>query len=506
MKTILLTFLIAAFLSAAEIAPQPSAAQTLPATAGTNGNSSVDVQINHSTVLELPEGFKRISVANGEIAEAVAVTSTELLINGKAAGETSLLLWDSKGTRHIYTLHVIADRALLDSIREQLSQESGPDVSLTLDGPSLFLKGTVQSSNAAQRAFAIASAYPGVKVVDLLRVTVPSAQPQILLKVRFADVDRSLSSQYGVNLFGLDTSKGIGSSTTGQYGGPPTLSQIGSGTTATLTSLLNIMYFRPDINLGVVLQDLEAKNVLQILAEPNLLTLSGHQASFLAGGQFPFPTIQGGGSGVGQITIQFKEFGIRLNFLPTITPRGTIHLVVMPEVSALDYSNGLTVSGYTVPGLATKRVTTDVELSSGQSFAIAGLLDNQLTENLDRLPGFANIPILGNLFKSRSLTKNHSELLVVVTPELVAPLPVTEKSPTLPMGKPFLPGEIPQRLGNPADHLAAPSASSLPVEELNAIEASEAAAAQAPMNTGDVSPPSVPVQQIPPSPAAPPKQ
>jgi pilus assembly protein CpaC len=498
MKTFFFSFVCVAISFAAQPEPQASAK---PAAV----NANVEVQINHSTVIDLAEGFKRVSVANGEIAEAVAVTSTELLINGKAAGETSLVLWDTKGTRHDYTVHVLADRVLLNSIREQLVQEVGPDVSMNLDGTSIFLKGTVQTSNAAQRAFSIASAYPGTKVVNLLRVNVPAAEPQILLKVRFADVDRTLSNQFGINLFGLDPQKGIGQSTTSQFGAPPTISQLGSGT-ATLNSLLNILFYRPDINVGMVLQDLEAKNVLQILAEPNLLTLSGHQASFLAGGEFPFPTIQGGASGVGQITVQFKEFGIRLNFLPTITPRGTIHLVVMPEVSSLDYSNGLTVSGYTVPGLATKRVTTDIELSNGQSFAIAGLLDNELTETINKLPGFASIPIFGNLFKSHSYQKNHSELLVVVTPELVTPLPETDKSLSLPMPKPFLTGQIPERLGNPADHLGTTKADVLPVEELTAIEQAEAAAAQATMNTSGVNPPSTPVQQVPALPAGPQKQ
>jgi pilus assembly protein CpaC len=498
-NTILLTFLLSAFTCAPAVAEPPS---PVGAPDSATQTTTLDVQVNRSTILDLAAGFKRISVTNGDIAEAVAITSTELLVNGKAPGETSLFLWDPKGVRHLYTVRVLADEGLLELIHTQLVQEVGPNVTLTLDGPSIFLKGTVQTVNAAARAFAIASAYPGVKVVNLLRVTVPSAEPQILLKVRFADVDRSLSAQYGINLFGLNP-KGIATSTTGQFGTPPTISSLGSGATGTLTNLLNIMYYRPDINLGAVLQDLEAKNIIQILAEPNLLTLSGHQASFLAGGEFPFPTIQGGASGVGQITIQFKEFGIRLNFLPTITPRGTIHLVVMPEVSSLDYSNGLTVGGFTVPGLATKRVTTEIELASGQSFAIAGLLDNQITENLDRMGGLASIPVLGALFKSRSVTKNHSELLVVVTPELVTPILATEKPPTVPMQKPFIPGQIPDRLGNPTDQLGLQQDNVLPVEELTAND--EATTAPAAMNTSGVTPPPTPIPQLPAATASPKK-
>ncbi len=427
--------------------------------------------------LDLTGGCRRVSVANSDLAEAVAISANELLINGKQSGDTSLFIWDLRGARREYTVHVLEDGTILDSIQKQLAQEVGPDVTLTMSGSSVFIRGTVQTTTEADRAAAIAAAYPKSKVVNLLRVAVPAAQPQILLKVRFADVDRSLSNQIGVNLFALNN-KGIATSNTGQFGGPPQLTGIGTpGLTATLTNLLNIMYYRPDINLGAVLQDLEAKNVLQILAEPNLLTLSGHPASFLAGGEFPFPTIQGGASGVGQITIQFKEFGIRLNFIPTVTPRGTIHLTVMPEVSALDYTNGLTVSGYTVPGLATKRVTTDVELENGQSFAIAGLLNNELTETFDHLPGLASIPVLGNLFKSRGISKTHSELLVIVTPELVKPLAPSDKELSLPMPYEFLPGGIPKHLKDPEDDKPVDRPTALPVEEVKALADAEAGTA-----------------------------
>jgi pilus assembly protein CpaC len=455
-------------------------AQGVPSTDGTD----VTLQVNRSTVIDLQGGMKRISVASGDVAEAVAVSSKELLVNGKAAGDTSLLIWDMQGVRHTYLVHVIADPQLITDVRENLAREVGPGVSFTVDGPMAFLQGVAPTAIAADRATAIVGSIPGVKLVNLLRVTVPDALPQILLKVRFADYDRSQAQQFGINLFALNGIKGIGNATTGQYGAPPAMSSITGGGTTTLTDFLNILYFRPDLNLGVVLQDLAAKNVIQILAEPDLLALSGHQASFLAGGEFPFPTIQGGGSGVGQITIQFKEFGIRLNFVPTVTPRGTIHLKVMPEVSSLDYSNGLTVSGFTVPALSTKRVTTEVELDNGQSFAIAGLLDNQLTENLDRLPGFANIPVLGKLFTSRSYSRSNSELLIVVTPELVRPLQAGQKGPLLDMPKPFMPGSLPERLSNPTDPGALQKKTTLTVEELKALVQAEAAASEDNLNPG----------------------
>ncbi len=246
---------------------------------------------------------------------------------------------------------------------------------------------------------------------------------------------------------------------------------------------MNIFYYRPDINLGAVIQALQAKNVLQILAEPNLLATSGRPASFLAGGEFPFPTLQGGGAGVGQITIQFKEFGIRLNFLPTVTPRGTIRLVVTPEVSSLDYGNGLTVSGFTVPGLDTRRVQTEVELEDGQSFVIAGLLNNQVIENLNKIPGLSSIPLLGKLFESRSVQRNNTELMVMVTPEIVRPIPVGVAVPKINMPLPFMKESAAAAPQTPGPKVTGPvpplqKRDSLPVEQLKNPQAPSAASGE----------------------------
>src|SRR6185437_12386724 len=398
-------------------------------------NPTVTVPVNASTVVDHPAGIRRISIANGDIADAVAVSSTEVVVNGKLPGDTSLILWDQAGARLLFNVHVTANTSKLDTVRAELLKEAGPNVSINVQEGVVFLNGTTTDAVAADRAFGIASTLG--KVVNLLRVETPKADAQILLKVRFADVDRSASTQLGVNLFGVNE-KGIGNSTTGQFGTPPTFTPGQNGNTFNITSLLNIFYYRPDINLGAVLQDLATRNLLQILAEPNLLTTSGKPASFLAGGEFPFPTLQGGGAGVGQITIQFKEFGIRLNFTPTVTPRGTIKLIVNPEVSSLDYANALIVSGYTIPGLSSRKVQTEIELESGQSFVIAGLLNNQVTEQLSRMPGFADIPLLGKLFQSRSVSKNNTELLVMVTPELVGPLPAGAKGPEVSGPVPFM--------------------------------------------------------------------
>ncbi|MGA8026808.1 MAG: pilus assembly protein N-terminal domain-containing protein [Bryobacteraceae bacterium] len=432
--------------------------------------ADLTLTVNKSFVLEHAAGIRRISIANGDIADAVAVTTSELLLNGKSPGDTSLILWDPRGNRSAFDVHVLADSAKIDAVRAELLKETGPGISLTVEGSSVFLRGTAADTITADRAYEIASTVG--KVVNLLRVSVPASEPQILLKVRFADVDRQAASQLGINLFGTNALKGIGNITTGQFPSNPTLQLTPEqGTGTTLTQFLNIFFYRPDINLGAVIQALETKNLLQILAEPNLLATSGRPASFLAGGEFPFPTLQGGGSGVGQITIQFKEFGIRLNFVPTVTPRGTIHLMVTPEVSSLDYSNGLTVSGYTVPGLATRRVQTEVELEDGQSFVIAGLLNNQVIETLNKIPGLASIPLLGKLFESRSLQKNNTELLVMVTPELVRPIPVGMKPPGVNMPLPFLKGTAQTAPQNPGPSVTGPAPvllkqESLPIEEI----------------------------------------
>jgi pilus assembly protein CpaC len=215
-------------------------------------------------------------------------------------------------------------------------------------------------------------------------------------------------------------------------GGGPGTGQIG------LSDLLNIFIFRPDINFAATIKALQNDNVLEILAEPNLITSSGKEASFLAGGEFPYPVLQssGGATTSSAITITFKEFGIRLNFTPTLMPDGNIHLKVKPEVSSLDFSNGLIIQGFAIPALATNRVESEMDLRDGQSFAIAGLLDNRVTEVLEKIPGIGDIPILGKLFHSRSTNKSKNELLIVVTPRVIEPLNTAPTGPAMP--KPFL--------------------------------------------------------------------
>jgi pilus assembly protein CpaC len=406
-----------------------------------------------------------VSVGNPDMIEVVAVSNKELVVNAKAAGETTLIVWTTAG-RKPFSVVVMPLAGKVEGVRRQFEKEfDGQDVTLTFEEGSVFLRGTVKDMTAAGRAVAIASTLG--KVVNLLRVEVPPSEYQVLLKVRFADVDRSATQQLGFNLISTRAANTPGAISTGQFS-PPVPDSVGSAAHFTLSNALNVFLYRPDLNLGATIQALEAKNLVQILAEPNLLTTSGTAANFLAGGEFPFPTLQGGGSGVGQITIQFREFGVRLKFLPTVTPRGTIHLAVTPEVSALDYSNSLQVQGYTIPGLSVRRMQTEIELEDGQSFVIGGLIDNRMTETLDKIPGLSKLPLLGKLFQSRSVQRNNSELLVLVTPELVRPIAAGEVKPDVKMPGKFLKDAAFSVAGNPVSEEKPKRVMSVPVEQMMA--------------------------------------
>ena len=421
--------------------PDPGAQQP-PAENPATGARELFVTVGKSLLVDSPTVIRRVSVANGTIAEALATSPREVLVNGKAPGETSLIVWQDNGNRLIFDLVVQPNLSRLDAINRELHTELPQDnLSITLEDGVPFLRGTARDLTEADRALTIASVLG--KPVNLLRVNVPPVDAQILIKVRFADVDRSHSQQLGLNLFSTGAANTVGTVTTGQFQTPtvtptPSVGGVPGTTTLSLTNALNIFLFRPDLNLGATIEALQAKSWLQILAEPNVLTINNHTASFLAGGEFPFPTLQGGGAGLGAVTIQFREFGVRINFTPTVTPRGTIRLNVTPEVSSLDFANGLTFQGFTIPGLSTRRVQTEIELESGQSFAIGGLLDNRVTDALNKIPGLGDIPFFGKLFRSRNLQKNNSELLIIVTPEIVRPIPAGQPIPQLNYPIPFM--------------------------------------------------------------------
>jgi pilus assembly protein CpaC len=268
-----------------------------------------------------------------------------------------------------------------------------------------------------------------------MEIPLPPPAAEILLQVKFAEVDRSTVNQLAVNLMSLPGNKIVGTTSTQQFGAPALSGTLSSSTTGfVLGDLLNVFAFRPDINLAATIKALEQKNLLQILAEPNVLTESGKEGYFLAGGEFPVPIVQPGGAGsVPVITVQWRQFGVLLNFAPTLGADGLIHLKVRPEVSALDFANGVTVSGFNIPAISTRRVESEMELQDGQSFAIAGLVDNRVQKIFNKIPGIGDIPVLGKLFQSRNLNKSTSELLVVVTPRIVKAAPPG----TLPAGPRF---------------------------------------------------------------------
>ncbi len=392
---------------------------------------SLHLLVGRSLVITSPTRIKRVSLADPNIAEAVVVSPYQVLLNGKTPGGVSLLLWDESDQSQAFEVSVDIDvLGLSQKIREVFPSEP---VQVETSKDVVMLSGRVSSAAVADKILEVVkNSTP--KVTSLMQVPVAPAG-EIMLQVRFAEVDRTKISQLGINIMRTFGSNMPGSISTQQFA-PPQLKDSSSskGSTFAISDLLNIFVFRPDINLAVTIKALQEQNLLQILAEPNLVTESGKEASFLAGGEFPFPVLQstGTGGGFGGITIQFKEFGIRLNFVPTLTPDGLIHLKVRPEVSALDFANALTLQGFLIPAISTRRVESEMDLSDGQSFAIAGLVDNRVTEQFQKIPGIGDIPILGKLFQSRTLNKSRNELLVVVTPRIIQP-PSAAKAPAGPV-------------------------------------------------------------------------
>ena len=413
-----------------------------PAQSDQDSPTSLLLTVGKSVIIDNALPLSRVAVGFGDIAEGTAISPYQLLLNAKAPGVTSLIIWQEGGPRRFFDITVVGSNFLADrrveGIQRQMERElPGESVNLSFENETVFLRGTVKDVASADRAVSIASTLG--KTVNLLYVNVPPPEAQILLRVKFASVDRSTSTRLGLNILSSGAANTIGSATTQQFS-PPLFSPLQGKTavTTTIADALNLFFFRPDLNLGATIEALQVKGLLQILAEPNVLAQNGKPASFLAGGEFPFPSVSSGTGGTPMVTVQFREFGVRLTFTPTITPRGTIHLDVAPEVSALDFTNGLSVSGFIVPALTTRKLNTQVELNEGQSFAIGGLLDNRTTDTLEKIPFVGDIPLLGKLFQSKSVTKQNTELIVIVTPELVRPIPAGQPVPELNYPTPFL--------------------------------------------------------------------
>jgi pilus assembly protein CpaC len=388
---------------------EPAAAQRVVSQA----ERVISVSRGASALFISPVPLQRFSVGDPNIAEVTIVSPTEVVINGRTLGSTTLLIWDNTSDVKVYSVEVTADAPALERyLRSLLPNE---EITVSASGSSITLSGTVKDPVSAQRAVDIART-TGATIIDNL-VTPPAVQ--VLLQVRFAEINRSALRQFSTRLRTLNPHNlSDGDNWFGETSPDGTIN-------FSLSDLAGTRF------LEAFIQANEERGDFRSLAEPNLMVLPGREAYFIAGGRFPFPAVQGGGAS-NAIGIQFEEFGIRLRFTPVITRSGAIRMKLEPEVSSLDFANGLVISGFTVPSILTRKTTTEVELREGQFLAIAGLLDNSTIDNVSKIPVLGDLPILGTLFRSKNLRQRRSELLVLVTPKLV-----TGSGPTpLPTGEP----------------------------------------------------------------------
>lgn len=388
------------------------------------------IEVGQTILLNRANKTARVYLGDPAIIESYVASPKQIVLTAKAAGVTSALLWDEYGREETLTISVDAptgevQRALKDAF-------PNASIAVRASAGKLILSGTVCSRVKADEVVKLATFF-SKEVVDSLLVNSAKSQ-QVELKVRFIEIDRSRLNQFGINIFGPGNSSSIGSGSTGQFASTATLSaggassgnssgsSLANSSVLTVSNALNFFFYSTKLGAGVTIQDLQSKQLAQVLAEPTITTISGQNASFLAGGEFPFPVVQGASGGLTSISIQFRPYGVKLDFLPRVNVDGTIELKVVPEVSSLDYTNAVTISGYTIPAISTKRADTQVVLRSGQSFAISGLLDRQTVDSLSKTPGLASIPLLGAIFKSKGTNLSTSELIVIVTPTIVTPL------------------------------------------------------------------------------------
>jgi len=447
---------------AAQQVQPPPAAPTAPAADQAvqplPGVERVRLTAGRSTVVATDFNITRIAITDAGVADAVVVQPREILIDGKKPGTVSLIVWAADRRKQY---DVVVEPAITTLEQHLQALFPGENIAISVSDEAIMLSGQVSSTNVMLRAGEIATASASkAKVINLLQVPGGSASQQVMLQVRFAEVNRRTLQELGLSLFALRQDFSA-RSTTQQFGGPNFDQEKG----LVFADFLNLFYFNSEEGIGGVLRALEQKGGFQSLAEPNLIAYNGQEASFLAGGEFPVPVVQGGTSN--SVTVVFKEFGIRLNFTPTIAG-DVIRLKVRPEVSTLDFANGITLSGFRIPALTTRRAETDVELRDGQSFAIAGLLDNTTQDDGQAIPILSKLPIIGYLFQSKASRAEQTELMVLITPRLVHPLNPDEV-PQLPTTiRPFIKkGDIGQQLEGGGGVVDAPPAGA-PAKKINA--------------------------------------
>jgi pilus assembly protein CpaC len=430
---VMLCGLMQAQTAAATPAPPLTAAlnvATLPGTSAALTSSTefasrtLHVLVGRSVFIRTQSRLKRVYVSNPMVLDSFTSSPVEIVVTARSPGVCGLILWDEAGESETYLVSSDLDVA---SLQQEIHQALPNDnIKVGAQQGRVSLSGAVFSDADSEAAAKLAGLY-AKDVVNSLVVKQPHVR-QVKLKVQIIEIDRSKLDEFGINFF--SGGKNTSATQTGQFSSinttatanPPTLS---------VSSPLNLLFYSSSLNVGLTVQDLQDLQVAQILAEPAITALSGQKASFLSGGEFPFPVVQGSSGGLTSITIQFRSYGVKLDFTPIVNDDGTIQLTVAPEVSALDYTNAVTISGYTIPAISTRRAQTEVELRDGQSFAISGLLDRRTTDIFNKMPGIGDIPILGQFFRSKNINHSLVELMVVVTPTIVNPL-TEAAAPTLP--------------------------------------------------------------------------
>jgi pilus assembly protein CpaC len=413
--------------------------------------SDIDLMVGRSTVLNVGTMIARVSLTVPDIADALVTGPTQLLVHGKQPGTISLFVWDKAGAIKTFEVKVRRDLSALIMHLKQLFP--GEDITVLGSGKDVVISGTVSTKYVIEKAAEVAGGYVEKKdnVVNMLKQQEGVASNQVMLRVRFAEVSRSAMQELGATFF----ANGFKTDWLGRTAPPgvpaPDFQKDGS---MTFSDFLNVFVFNMKEGIGGAVRALQTKGLFQSLAEPNLIATNGKEASFLAGGEYPYPVVQAGTTS-NSITIMFKEFGIRLTFTPTVLGGDLIHLKVRPEVSALDFTNAVVLDGFRVPALSTRRTETEVELRDGQTFAVAGLMNNTLTSSLGKIPGIGDIPILGLLFKSKAYQKNQTELVVMITPSIIkkGQMGVSEGLPSL--VEPYL-GRPSQTYPNPDPYTGSP--------------------------------------------------
>lgn len=369
--------------------------------------------IGKSTVLHTDKAVKRVSVGNPDVADFILLSPKEIYLTGKEAGLTNLTLWQGNTLVAIYDIEVAYDVSLLKrQLHELLPEEKELGVTATND--SITLSGRVSTVGNLEKAIALTHSFaPEGKINNLAEV---GGVHQVMLEVRVAEISQQVTKELGIN-FGKFDENGFGVSL---LGGGLTLSDFEEALTLEVSSSVNAIFQFNSGNASwlTVIDALKEDGLAKVLAEPTLIALSGKTASFLAGGEFPVPVP----GGLGTVGIEYKSYGVGLSFAPVVLSQNRMSINVTPEVSELDFSSGIQFSGYVVPGLTKRTATTTIELGDGQSFAIAGLLSENITEDISKFPLLGDVPVLGQLFRSQRFLKKETELIIVVTPRLVKPI------------------------------------------------------------------------------------